>query len=192
MWKRWQSPQLPKRRGSTCSPTLLELSAHVFPTCGAPFAASLHRFVIIHLGPKNPHPHTQESISGQLNKGWVPLSEHLNQDYDEVLTWDRLHCLETTITHALSTCSTLLPNCLPLLQEVENDICMHVQLMSAQSNMMAWYMVLGTYAILAAHINNLTSCSARRGPFHTAALTSTPPNHSHPSLPSLPIPPPNH
>ncbi len=98
----------------------------------------------------------QETIRGQLNKGWVPLSEHLSRDYDEVLTWDRLHCLETTIAHALAMCSTSLPKCLPLLQEVKHDIHTHVQLTLAQSDTMAWYMVLGTYTVLATHINNLT------------------------------------
>ncbi len=67
-------------------------------------------------------PTPQETIRGQLNKGWVPLSEHLSQDYDEVLMQDHLHCLETTIAHALVVHSTTLPNCIPLLQEVEHDI----------------------------------------------------------------------
>ncbi len=31
-------------------------------------------------------PTPQDTIRGQLNKGWVPLSEHLPRDYDEVLT----------------------------------------------------------------------------------------------------------
>ncbi len=106
-------------------------------------------------------PTPQDTIRGQLNKGWVSLSEHLPRDYDEVLTRDRLHCLETTIAHALTTNSTSLPNCLPLLQEVENDIRNHVQLTSAQSDAMAWYTVLGTYAILASHINSLAPRPAR-------------------------------
>ncbi len=129
-------------------------------------------------------PTPQDTIRGQLNKGWVPLSEHLPQDYDEVLTRDRLHCLETTIAHALTMHSTSLPNCLPLLQEVENDIRNRVQLTSAQSDATAWYTVLGTYAILASHINNLASCSARRGLFPDATTTSSP-------QPLPPIPPSN-
>ncbi len=119
-------------------------------------------------------PTPQDMIRGQLNKGWVLLSEHLPRDYDEVLTRDRLHCLETTIANALMTCSMSLPNCLPLLQEVEKDICNHVQLMSAQSDATAWYTVLGTYTILASHINNLTSHPAHRGLFPDATATSTP------------------
>ncbi len=110
-------------------------------------------------------PTPQDTVRGQLNKGWVPLSEHSPRDYDEVLTRDRLHCLETTITHVLTMHSTSLPNCLPLLQEVEKDIRNHMQLTSVQSDAMAWYMVLGTYAILASHINKLTSRPARRGLF---------------------------
>ena len=101
-------------------------------------------------------PTPQETIRGQLNKGWGLLSEHLSRDYDEVLMWDRLHCLETTIAHALATRSTLLPNCLPLLQEVKHDIHTCVQLTSAQSHTTACYMVLGTYAVLATHTNNQT------------------------------------
>ncbi len=134
----------------------------------------------------------QDTIRGQLNKGWVPLSEHLPKDYDEVLTQDWLHCLETTIAHALAMRSTSLPNCLPLLQEVENDIHTCIQLTSAQSDAMAWNTVLGTYAVLASHINNLTSRPARRGLFPEPASTSTPqplppspPTPLHP----LPIPP---
>ncbi len=129
-------------------------------------------------------PTPQDTIRGQLNKGWVPLSEHLPQDYDEVLMHDRLHCLETMIAHALMTHSTSLPNCLPLLQEVENDIRNCVQLTSAQSDATAWYTVLGMYAILASHINNLASRSARRGLFPDATTTSSP-------QPLPPIPPNN-
>ncbi len=141
-------------------------------------------------------PTPQDTIRGQLNKGWVPLSEHLPRDYDEVFTHDRLHCLETTIAHTLMTHSTLLPNCLPLLQEVENDICNCVQLTSAQSDAMAWYTVLGTYAILASHINNLASCSARRGLFPDTTTTSSPqplppiPPNNPSSTPTPPFPPP--
>ena len=51
-------------------------------------------------------PMPQDTIRGQLNKGWVPLSEHLPRDYDEVLTCDRLRCLEATIAHALTTHSS--------------------------------------------------------------------------------------
>ncbi len=130
-------------------------------------------------------PTPQDTIRGQLNKGWVPLSEHLPRDYDEVLTRDRLRCLEATIAHALMTHSSSLPNCLPLLQEVENDIRNHVQLTSAQSDATAWYMVLGTYTILASHINSLAPHSARRGLFPNASATSTPQ-----PLPPIPSPPP--
>lgn len=118
--------------------------------------------------PANP-PTPKEMIWGQLNRGWVLLSKHLHWDYDEVLTQDRLHCLETTIAHALVARSNTLPNCIPLLQEIEQDIHTRVQLMLAQSDAMAWYMVLGTYAIVAAHINQVTSGPAHRGlfPSHT-------------------------
>ncbi len=139
-------------------------------------------------------PTPQDTIQGQLNKGWVPLSEHLPRDYDEVLTRDRLRCLEATIAHALTTHSSSLPNCLPLLQEVENDIRNRMQLTSAQSDATAWYMVLGTYAILASHINSLAPRSARRGLFPNAPATSTPqppppsPPLPHPLLPTIPPP----
>ncbi len=130
-------------------------------------------------------PTPQDTIQGQLNKGWVPLSEHLPRDYDEVLTRDRLRCLETTIAHVLMTHSSSLPNCLSLLQEVENDIRNRVQLTSAQSDTTAWYTVLGTYAILASHINSLAPRSARRGLFPNAPATVTPQ-----PLPPIPSPPP--
>ena len=132
----------------------------------------------------------QDTIRGQLNKGWVPLSEHLPHDNDEVLMRDCLHCLETTITHALTTCSKSLPNCIPLLQEVETDIRTCVQLTSAQSDAAAWYTVLGMYAVLTSHINNLTSRPACRGLFPETTNTSTP----HPLPPSqspASSPPPN-
>ncbi len=92
--------------------------------------------------------------------------------------------METTIAHALTTHSSSLPNCLPLLQEVENDIRNRVQLTSAQSDATAWYMVLGTYAILASHINSLAPRSARRGLFPNAPTTITPQ-----PLPPIPTPP---
>ncbi len=129
-------------------------------------------------------PTPQDTIRGQLNKGWVLLSEHLPCDYDEVLTHDRLYCLETTIAHALTTSSTSLPNCLPLLQEVESDIRNRVQLTSAQSDATAWYTVLGTYAVLASHINHLTSRPTRRGLFPNTNTSSTP-------QPLPPLPPNN-
>ncbi len=134
-------------------------------------------------GPSTP----QDTVRGQLNKGWVPLSEHLPRDYNEVLTRDWLHCLETMIAHALAMHSTSLPNCLPLLQEV--DIRTHVQLTSAQSDATAWYMVLGMYAILASHINNLTSRPACGGLFPEPASTSTP--QPLPPIPSKTPPPPS-
>ena len=56
-----------------------------------------------HAAPTTP----QDTIQGQLNKGWVPLCEHLPRDYDEVLTCDCLHCLETTIAHMLTMRSKL-------------------------------------------------------------------------------------
>ena len=140
-----------------------------------------HSPTLEHAAPSTP----QDTIRGQLNKGWVPLSEHLPQDYDEVLTHDRLHCLETTIAHALTTRSKSLPNCIPLLQEVETNIHMRIQLTSAQSDAVAWYMVLGMYAILTLHINSLTFHPACRGLFPETTNTSTP----NPSLPHLPIPP---
>ncbi len=123
---------------------------------------SFHRIIMPACRPSPPLEHVapttpQDTIRGQLNKGWVPLSEHLPRDYDEVLTRNHLHCLETTIAHALTTRSKSLPNCIPLLQEVETNIRMHVQLMSAQSDAAAWYTVLGMYAVLTSHINNLTS-----------------------------------
>ncbi len=133
------------------------------PACG-------HSPPLEHAAPTMP----QDTIRGQLNKGWVPLSEHLPRDYDEVLTRDHLHCLETTIAHALAMRSKSLPNCIPLLQEVETDIRMHIQLMSAQSDAAAWYTVLGMYAVLTSHINNLTSCPARQGLFPETTNTSTP------------------
>ena len=119
---------------------------------------SFRRIIALACGPSPPPapvaPTTpQDTIRGQLNKGWVPLSEHLPRNYDEVLTRDHLHCLETTIAHALTMRSKSLPNCIPLLQEVETDIRTCVQLMSAQSDAAAWYMVLGTYAVLTLHIN---------------------------------------
>ncbi len=135
---------------------------------------SFRRIITPARGPSPPLEHVaptmpQDTIRGQLNKGWVPLSEHLPRDYDEVLTHDRLHCLETTIAHALTMRSKSLPNCIPLLQEVETDIRTCVQLMSAQSDAAAWYTVLGTYAVLTSDINNLTSRPARRGLFPEAA-----------------------
>ena len=130
----------------------------------------------------------QDTIQGQLNKGWVPLSEHLPRDYDEVLTRDRLHCLETTIAHALTMRSKSLPNCIPLLQEVETDIRMRVQLASAQSDAAAWNMVMGTYAVLTSHINNLTSHPARQGLIPEAANTSTPQPLPPPHPPPIPHP----
>ena len=140
-----------------------------------------HSPTLEHAAPSMP----QDTIRGQLNKGWVPLSEHLPQDYDEVLMRDHLHCLETTIAHTLTMHSKLLPNCIPLLQEVETDIHMRVQLTSAQSDAAAWYTVLGTYAVLTSHINNLTSCPACRGLFPETTNTSTP----QPLPPPPPTPP---
>ncbi len=159
-------------------------------TCVSYMWGLFHRIIMPARGPSPPlepvAPTTpQDTIRGQLNKGWVPLSEHLPRNYDEVLTRDHLHCLETTIAHALTMRSKSLPNCIPLLQEVETDIRTCVQLTSAQSDAAAWYTVLGTYAVLTSHINNLTSHPARRGLFPEAANTSTP-NLSHP-LP-LPLP----
>ncbi len=153
-------------------------------------------------------PTPQETIHGQLNRGWVLLSEHLPQDYDEVLTWDHLHCLETTIAHTLVACSNMLPNCIPLLQKIEHDIRTRVQLTLVQSDATAWYTVLGTYAVLAAHINQVMSRPTCRGLFppHTSAsspqpLPSTPPSPPSPCLtpsqtlpsttkPTFPPPPP--
>ncbi len=147
---------------------------------------SFHRIIVLARRPSPPlEPVTpttpQDTIRGQLNKLWVPLSEHLPRDYDEVLMRDHLHCLETTIAHALTTRSKSLPNCILLLQEVETDIRTRIQLMSAQSDAAAWYTVLGTYTVLTSHINNLTSRPAHRGLFPEAANTSTP----------QPLPPPH-
>ncbi len=89
------------------------------------------------------------------------------------------------------TCSQCAVSCILLLQEVETDIRTRVQLTSAQSDAAAWYMVLGTYAVLTSHINNLTSHPARQGLFPEAANTSTPqplPPLTPPSLHPLPTP----
>ena len=99
---------------------------------------------------------------------------------------DCLRCLETIIAHALISCSNTLPSFIPLLQEIECDIHTWVQVTSVQSDVTMWYTVLGTYAILATYIDQVTSHQTHRGLFPSDNPIPSP--QPLPSTPNTPTP----